>query len=110
MGRVRERQEWQFAGALWKAAPGMAFTWWAMLILRGILPPLLAVSSGTLIDAVSDRHSLTGPLTFVGIVFVVFQVLPALHQAVSANLGSRTASWLNDQLLASATEPQGMGH
>jgi ABC-type multidrug transport system fused ATPase/permease subunit len=110
MERVRGRQEWQFATALWRTAPGMAFIWWAAVVLRGVLPPLLAVASGTLISAVADGDPLAAPLTFVGVVFIVFQVLPALHQAVSANLGSRMSSWLNDELLASATEPEGMGH
>jgi len=110
MARVRERQEWVFARALWKAAPGLAFSWWALLLLRGLLPPLLAVAGGTLVGAVERNDSLAGPLVFVGVVFVLFQVLSPLHQAVSANLGSRTGSWLNDQLLAATTEPPGMGH
>ena len=44
------------------------------------------------IGAVERGDPLGGPLTFVGIVFVAFQVLSPLHQAVSANLGSRTAA------------------
>jgi ATP-binding cassette subfamily B protein len=43
-------------------------------------------------------------------VFVLLQVLGPLHHAVSANLGSRTAAWLYDQLTAACVEPGGMGH
>jgi ABC-type multidrug transport system fused ATPase/permease subunit len=81
-----------------------------LLVLRGLLPPLLAVAGGTLVGAVERGDSLAGPLVFVGAVFIAFQVLSPLHQAVSANLGSRTGSWLNDQLLTSTTAPPGMGH
>jgi ABC-type multidrug transport system fused ATPase/permease subunit len=110
MGRVRQRQEWLFAGALWTAAPGLALAWWIALVMRGLLGPLFAVATGVLIGSVDRGSSLVAPLVFVGAVFVVLQVLPPLHQAVSANLGSRTASWLNDQLLETTTRPQGMGH
>jgi ABC-type multidrug transport system fused ATPase/permease subunit len=110
MTRARERQEWAFAAALRRAAPGLATAWWVLLVLRGLLPPLLAVAGGTLVGAVERGDRLAGPLVFVGAVFIGFQVLSPLHQAVSANLGSRTGSWLNDQLLTSATAPPGMGH
>jgi len=32
--------------------------------------------------------------------FILLQVLPPVHQVVGANLGSRTAAWLYDQLTA----------
>jgi ABC-type multidrug transport system fused ATPase/permease subunit len=38
------------------------------------------------------------------------QVLSPLHQALSSNLGSRTASWLYDQLTLACIRPPGMGH
>src|SRR6185503_12211984 len=92
--RLRSRQEWGFFAALFRASRPLATIWWVVLVLRGALPALFAVAAGTLIGAVQRGDALAGPLTFVGIVFVSFQVLTPLHQAVSANLGSRTAAWL----------------
>src|SRR5260221_12451556 len=98
MRSLRARQEYQFFGALFRAAPGLAYAWWLLLALRGLLPAGIAVATGALIGAVDGGHSLAGPLTAGGIVFVLFQVLTPLHLAVSANPGSRTAADLSDRL------------
>src|SRR6185436_3879975 len=37
-------------------------------------------------------------------------VLTPIHQAISANLGDRTAAWLYDRLTEACVRPQGMGH
>jgi ABC-type multidrug transport system fused ATPase/permease subunit len=108
--RVRERQEWQFFGALHDAAPGLAGSWWLLLLLRGLLPALLAIATGVLVGAVEHGHALAAPLTFVGVLFIAFQVLTPVHQAVSANLGTRTSIWLNDRLMVATTTPPGMAH
>lgn len=110
MHRLRQRQETQFFAAHFQAAPGLATAWWVLLILRGVMPALLAVATGTLIGAVDDGEPLGGPLVFVGVVFVMFSVLTPLHQAVSSNLGSRLAAWLYDRLMIATTTPPGMGH
>ena len=49
-------------------------------------------------------------LALVGAAFVLMQVLSPLHQAISSNLGSRTATWLYDQLTIACVRPPGMGH
>ena len=54
--------------------------------------------------------SLAGPLAFVGAVFILLQVLTPIHQAISANLGDRTAAWLYDRLTEACVRPPGMGH
>lgn len=41
---------------------------------------------------------LAAPLAVVGSVFVLLQVLSPIHHAVGANLGSRTAARLTDDL------------
>jgi ATP-binding cassette subfamily B protein len=41
---------------------------------------------------------------------VLLQVLSPIHQAVSANLGDRTAAWLYDRLTEACVRPPGMGH
>jgi ABC-type multidrug transport system fused ATPase/permease subunit len=110
VSRLRERQEVKFFGALQRAAPALSTTWWTLLLLRGLLAPVVAIASGVLINAVQHHHSLAGPLVFVGIVFVTYQVVTPVHQAVSANLGSRSASWLNDRLLRACVAPPGLRH
>ena len=110
MQRLRDRQEWKFFAALWKADGGLAATWWAVLLMRGALPAAFAVVMGLLVGAVQRSDSLAMPLTFVGIVFVLMQVLAPIHKAISANLGDRTAAWLYDRLTEACVRPPGMGH
>ncbi len=108
--RLRERQEWKFFGALPKADRGLAVAWWAALILRGVLPAVFAIAMGGLVGAVQGGGAMVGPLAFVGVVFVLLQVLGPIHQALSANLGSRVAAWLYDRLTEACVGPPGMGH
>ena len=65
---------------------------------------------GNLVGAVNDGTSLAVPLTLVGIIFVLFQVLTPLHQVLSSNLGSKTAAWLYDELTRACVAPSGMAH
>ena len=108
--RLRERNEWQLFAALPKADLPLATAWWAVLILRGTLPAGLAIATGTLVAAVQHGASLAGPLTLVGTAFVLLQILTPVHQAISANLGERTAAWLYDRLTAACIRPPGIGH
>jgi ABC-type multidrug transport system fused ATPase/permease subunit len=109
-GRLRERQEWKFLGVLPRADRRLAYVWWAILALRGLLPALFAIAMGVLVAAVQAGDGLALPLSVAGSVFVLLQVLTPVHQAVSANLGSRTAAWLYDRLTTACVEPPGMGH
>ncbi len=108
--RLRERQELKFAGVLPQADRALASGWWAVLVLRGLLPALFAVAMGSLVGAVQRGEGLAAPLTLVGVVFVSLQVLAPIHQMLGANLGSRTAAWLYDQLTRACVQPPGMGH
>ena len=108
--RLRSRDEWQFMKVLPKADPLLATAWWVVLVVRGILPALFAIMMGGLIGAVQDDDNLALPLTGVGVVFVLLQVLSPIHQALGSNLGSRTAAWLYDQLTDTCVTPPGMGH
>ena len=110
MSRLRERNEWRFFGALPKADRPLALAWWVILLLRGLLPAVFAIAMGVLVGAVQRGDSLVGPLALVGTLFVLLQVLPPIHQAVGANLGDRTAAWLNDHLTNTCVSPPGMGH
>ena len=110
MRRLRERPEWKFFSVLPKADPRLAAAWWTILLLRGALPAVFAVAMGRLVGAVQQGVALAGPLAMVGVVFVLLQVLTPVHQAVSSNLGDRTAAWLYDRLTEACVRPAGMGH
>jgi ABC-type multidrug transport system fused ATPase/permease subunit len=110
MSAVRARPEWQFFGVLRKASPGRAAAWWAVLVLQGAMPALLAIATGVVVATIRDDRDLTWPLTAVGVLFVLAQVLPPLLQAVSAVLGVVTADWLNDRLMRASVGPPGMAH
>src|SRR5579871_6921948 len=110
MERLRKRSEWKFFGALNRSARGLAIAWWVLLVSRGALPALFSIAMGVLVGAVQRGNSLILPLTVVGVVFVLLQILSPLHRAVGANLGSRTAAWLYDKLTIACVTPPGMGH
>ena len=107
---LRDRKEWTFFAVLPKAAGPIAAAWWALLLLRGVLPAVFGIAMGMLIGAVQRGDSLAGPLSFVGVVFVLLQIMTPVHQAVSTNLGDRTAAWLYDRLTHACVRPPGMGH
>jgi ABC-type multidrug transport system fused ATPase/permease subunit len=101
---------WKFFGALAQADRGLAAAWWTVLVLRGLLPAIFAIAMGVLVGAVQHSKPLAAPLALVGAAFVLMQVLSPMHQAISSNLGSRTATWLYDQLTNACVRPPGMGH
>jgi len=107
---LRRRNEWKFFAVLTKADRPLAIVWWAVLLLRGVLPAVFAIAMGALVGAVGRGDSLTLPLAGAGVVFLLLQLLPPLHQAVGANLGDRTAAWLYDRLTEACVRPPGMGH
>jgi ABC-type multidrug transport system fused ATPase/permease subunit len=108
--QLRERQEWRFFSVLPRADGVLAAAWWVLLVLRGTLPAVFAVAMGMLVGAVQQGDALAGPLVFAGVVLVLLQVLGPIHQAVSGNLGDRTAAWLYDRLTEACVRPPGMGH
>src|SRR2546429_636612 len=91
---LRARDEWKFFSVLRRADRSLALGWWSVLLLRGLLPALFAITMGLLVGAVQRGDPLAAPLGGVGLVFVLLQVLSPLHQAIGANLGSRTGAWL----------------
>jgi ATP-binding cassette subfamily B protein len=107
---LRARNEWKFAGVLPQADSALAVAWWTVLVVRGVLPATFAIAMGNLVGAAQRGGSLTAPLTLFGTVFVLLQVLSPVHQALGANLGSRTAAWLYDRLANACVRPPGMGH
>jgi ABC-type multidrug transport system fused ATPase/permease subunit len=110
LNRLRERAEWKFFAVLPRADRRLAITWWTVLLLRGALPAVFAVATGALVATVHRGEGLAVPLGVAAGVFALLQVLPPVHQALSANLGSRVASWLYDRLTEACVTPPGMGH
>ena len=108
--RLRDRQEWAFFAALPRADARLAHAWWLTLLLRGLLPAGFAIAMGALVASVERRAGLALPLAAVGSIFVLLQVLPPVHQALSYNLGSRLSAWLYDRLTKACLTPQGLRH
>src|SRR5262245_13472206 len=107
---LRTRNEWKFFAALPSADAPLTLTWWLVLALRGVLPAVFAVAMGSLVGAVQAGTALAQSLAVVGAIFLLLQVLTPLHQAISANLGDRTAAFLYDRLTRACTRPPGLGH
>ncbi len=110
LGRIRGRQEWALFAAMYVAAPGLTLTWWTIMVARAAVPAAFAIGTGWLVSAVQRDVSLAGPLVLVGVVFVVLQVLPPIHQAISSALGSRLSASLHERLMATCLTPDGIGH
>ena len=108
--RLRGRQEWMFFATLPKAGGVLAFTWWGVVVLHGILPPAFAIAMGVLVAAVQRGESLAGPLAVAGVVFVLVQVMTPIQTAVSHNLGDRMAAFLYDRLTEACVRPPGVAH
>jgi ATP-binding cassette, subfamily B, bacterial len=107
---LRRRQEWAFFAALPAADRSLALAWWSALALRGVLPAIFAIAMGALVGAVQRGGGLFWPLAVTGGTFVLLQVVLPVHQAISANLGDRTAAYLYDRLTAASIHPPGIGH
>jgi ABC-type multidrug transport system fused ATPase/permease subunit len=108
--QLRTSNFWTVASTLPRADSALALVWWTVLILRGLLPAVFSITMGVLVGAVQHKADLTFPLALFGIVFMLLQILPPIHRAAGANLGSRTAAWLYDQLTTACVLPPGMGH
>jgi len=108
--RTRARNNWKFLASLTRVDRPLAAAWWTLLILRGLLPALFAIAMGALIGTVQNGGSLTQPLTIVGTIFILLQVLSPIHLTIGKNLGNRTAAWLYDRLTIACVSPPGMGH
>ncbi|HTW08500.1 MAG TPA: ABC transporter ATP-binding protein, partial [Acidimicrobiales bacterium] len=104
------RQEWKFFAALPRASRPLAAAWWLALVLRGGTPAVFTIATGVLVGAAEAHSSLVAGMVMVGVSFVLLQVLAPVHQVISANLGSRLSSHLNDRLALACTAPPGTAH
>ena len=53
MRRLTARKEWKLFAVLPKADRRLAIGWWIVLLLRGVLPAVFAIATGTLVGAVA---------------------------------------------------------
>ena len=109
--RLRARNEWKFFAVLPKADRSARHRLVdrarsCAACCRPCSPSRWACSSARCSAATASPAR----STFVGVVFVLLQVLTPIHQAVSANLGDRTAAWLYDRLTEACVRPPGMAH
>ena len=110
--RLTARKEWKFFAVLPQAdrgigrRPGGACCCCAGSCRRCLPFPWACAGGG----GATWRRDLAGPLAFAGAIFVLLQVLSPIHQALSANLGDRTAAWLYDRLTEACVRPPGIGH
>lgn len=107
---LSNRPEWQFFSVFPSAAPLLTIFWWLVLVVRGLLPAVLAVGTGWLIGAVVGGDSIVGPLILVSACFVTLQMLGPIHEVLSADLGDRVSQWLYERLMVSCVTPPGLGH
>src|SRR5262249_19845290 len=110
LDKLRNGRAWTFFAELPKANRPLAWLWWLVLVLRGVLPAVFAIAVGLLVGAIQHGAPLTGPLAIAGLVFVALQVLGPIHQALSSNLGDRTSGWLFDRLAHACIRPSGRAH
>ena len=110
LSRLGERPAAQFFTTLTSSVPGLATAWWLLLLVRSLVPAALAIATGLLVGRLEAGADLTVPLVVFGVVFVLSQVGPPVHQVVGTLLGHRFSSVLNDRLMAATLDPDGIGH
>jgi ABC-type multidrug transport system fused ATPase/permease subunit len=110
LARLTSRPEWQFFATLPAAGSPLAALWWAVVVLHGLLPALLAVVIGLLVGAVQRGEALAVPLIAVGVTFVLLQVITPLQTAVSHTLGDRLSNVLYNRLIRTTVAPTGLAH
>src|SRR3954453_15169508 len=106
---LRTRPATRFFVTITRDVPGFAAAWWAILLVRARVPAGLAVAPGVLVGRVESGGALTGPLVAFGVLFVLSQVGPPLHQVVGMLLGHPVSNALNARLMTTTLGPEGVG-
>jgi ABC-type transport system involved in cytochrome bd biosynthesis fused ATPase/permease subunit len=101
---------WQFFGVLLRADRPLAIVWWALVVLRAMLPAVFVIAMGATVSAVQHGDSLVWPLTAIAVSFIGSQAVGPMHDALSSNLGARVSTYLHDQLMYACVGPAGLGH
>ena len=93
-----------------RAHRGLAGAWWALVVLRSLVPAAAIVATGRLVGAVSAGSRPGWALAVVLASSVLILVLSPIHDAISANLGAQAGADLHERLLRAAIEPAGVAH
>jgi len=93
-----------------RAHRGLAGAWWALVVLRSLVPAAAIVATGRLVGAVSAGSRPGWALAVVLASSVLILVLSPIHDAISANLGAQAGADLHERLLRAAIEPAGIAH
>jgi len=110
LGDLRTRPATRFLLTMTRSVPGLATAWWALLLVRALVPAGLAITTGLLVGRVQSGAGLTTPLVVFGVVFVLSQVAPPVHQIIGTLVGHRLSFALNQRLMAATLGPDGVGH
>src|SRR5260370_7330435 len=76
--KVRSSHLWTVGGVLPRAGRWLACVWWTVLVLRGLLPAVLAIAMGFLVGAVQNHPNLRTPLAAFGSPFLSLSSSPPL--------------------------------
>lgn len=107
---LTRRPWWRFLAVMTRSVPGLGAAWWLLLLLRSLLPALLAIVTGRLVGAVQDGVAIGAAVAAFGVVFVLTQVAPPLHQVIGTLTGHRLSDRLNDRLMSTTMDPEGIAH
>ncbi len=110
MARIRNSGEYRYLRLYTKVDKTLGTAWWALLVVRSILPAAFALAMGDLITSVQHHEAVDGPLALVGVLFIAMQTLPPVHSALSANLAQKMITYLHDLLLEASLTPAGIAH
>lgn len=108
--KLRERKELVFFRYLSGVHAPTAAAWWLLIALRGALPAVFTVATGTLITTVQEGRQLLLPMAAVATTFVLIQLLAPLHAQLCSNLGDRLSDQLHGVLAEATTSPSGIAH
>lgn len=107
---LRDRAPVALARATWQTSKPLAIAWWGLVVIRGVLPAVLALGLGALLRAVESGAD-TGPsLTMVAGSFAILGVSTPIHTQTGAILGDRTSGLLQSRLTSAVSDPPGIAH
>ncbi len=94
--------------ATWAASRPLAAAWWALVAVRSLLPAGLTLGLGSLVSAIEDGRTVTGPLLLVGGSFALLSMSSPIHTQVGSILGDRTSGSLQARLTDACSDPPGI--
>src|SRR3954468_18685523 len=90
------------------ASPRVA---WAAIVLGlvgGLLGPAFALSSGALVDAVSQHGNVVVPIAVLGLVFMLQRLIDPVREELGHALWLRIDAHLDDRMMVAMSRPVGL--